>query len=72
MSLNLLPDSEYGYVLDRNYNIEYELGNGKRRTFSNILRNVDGTYFWFCSEEEGMDVIRQDKIITMTCIRKSL
>jgi len=72
VSLNLLPDSEYGYVLDRNYNIEYELGNGKRRTFSNILRNVDGTYFWFCSEEEGMDVIRQDKIITMTCIRKSL
>jgi len=71
VSLNLLPDSEYGYILDKNYNVEYELGNGKRQTFSNILRNVDGTYFWFCSEEEGMDVIRQDRILTMTCIRKS-
>lgn len=70
MSLNLLPDSEYNYVLDRSYNVEYELVNGKRNTLSNILANVDGTYFWFCSEE-GMDVIRQDRIITMTCIRKS-
>lgn len=71
MSLNLLPDGELSYILDRSYNVEYELGNGKRKTFSNILRNVDGVYFWFCSEEEGMDVIKQDKIITMTCIRKT-
>ncbi len=71
MSLNLLPDSEYNYVLGRSYNVEYELGNGRIHTFSNILANVDGTYFWFCNEEEGMDVIRQDRILTMTCIRKS-
>ena len=72
MSLNLLPDSEYNYVLDKSYNVEYELGNGKIKTFSNILRNVDGKYFWFCSEEDGMDVIKQDRIITMICNDKNV
>ena len=70
MSLNLLPDSEYNYVLGRSYNVEYELGNGKRNTFSNILENADGVYFWFSSKENGLDVIRQDRIITMVCLRE--
>lgn len=55
------------YIYGHKYNIEYELGNGSIHTFSNILTNVDGKYFWFDSPEGGMDIIRQDRIITMVC-----
>jgi hypothetical protein len=57
--------------LNRRYNVEYELGNGKVQTFSNVLENVDGVYFWFCSPEDGMDIVRQDRIVTMICIDKN-
>ena len=55
------------YILGRKYNVEYKLGNGIICTFSNILENVDGKYFWFCSEKDGLCVILQDRICTMVC-----
>lgn len=58
---------EHSY--DRKYNVEYELGNGRLGTFSNILRNIDNKYFWFDSSEYGMDIIKQDRIVTMVCER---
>lgn len=75
MGLSILPihkkeHDTYQYVLGRKYNVEYELGNGKIKTLFNTLENVDGKYFWFCSDEYGLDVIRQDRIITMTCLRE--
>lgn len=73
MGLNILPNVNDGYnkmVLGRKYNVEYQLGNGKICTLSNILENADGEYFWFCSEEDGLDVIKQDRVLTMVCIRK--
>lgn len=70
MSLNIKTDENCVY--NRLYNVEYELGNGKICTMSNILQNVDGKYFWFSSKERGMDIIRQDRIITMiSCERKN-
>lgn len=63
---NLLYDCAYG----KKYNVEYKLGNGKSYTFSNILEKIDETYFWFCSKENGLDIIRQDRILTMICIKE--
>lgn len=59
------------YIYGRKYNVEYELGNGSIHTFSNILSNVDNKYFWFDSPEDGMDFVRQDRIITMVCLDKN-
>jgi hypothetical protein len=74
MGLSILPldkkqHDEYQYVLGKMYNVEYELGNEKIMTLSNVLENVDGKYFWFCSKENGLDMIRQDRIVTMTYSR---
>lgn len=69
MSLNL--KNADNCILGRLYNVEYELKNGKVQTLSNILENVDGVYFWFSSKENGLDVIRQDRVITMVCSREN-
>lgn len=69
MGLNMSKEYTEKYC-GRKYNVEYEMGNGRIQTLSNILENADGTYFWFVSEEDGMDVIRQDCIRTMICINK--
>ena len=69
MGICVPPDDERNYILGRRYNVEYQLGNGKHNTFSNILKKADGEYFWFCSEEDGLDVIKQDMILTMICVR---
>lgn len=58
-------------VLGKKYNVEYSLGNGKIKTFSNVLQKVDDGYFWFCNKEEGLDIIKEDRIMTMVCIRES-
>jgi len=34
-------------------------------TFSNTLVNIDDKYYWFLSEN-GMDLIKKDKVVTMT------
>jgi hypothetical protein len=73
MGLNLHPTLSHEFnkrMLDRRYNVEYQLGNGKIQTLSNVLENADGEYFWFCSEEDGLDMIKQDRVLTMVCIRK--
>lgn len=54
------------WTLDKSYNVEYELGNGKIRTFNNTLVNIDDMYYWFLGEQ-GMDVIKKDRVITMVC-----
>ena len=72
MGLVLSKNEKDNFYIGKKYNVEYELGNGKLNTFSNILANVDGKYFWFMSEENGMDVIKQDRILTMTCIREKV
>jgi len=67
--MSLILKNDTNNILGRLYNVEYELGNGKIQTLSNILENVDGVYFWFSSKKNGLDIIRQDRIITMVCIR---
>ncbi len=57
-------------AFNKRYNVEYELGNGKIFTFSNVLKNVDDGFFWFCSREEGLAFIRQDRIITMVSVKE--
>lgn len=69
MSLNITCDENR--VLGRLYNVAYDIGNGRIETFSNILENVDGTYFWFSSEEHGLDCIKQDRIIIMSCCERN-
>jgi len=69
MSLSIQEDTEN--ILGRKYNVEYKLGNDSIHIFSNILTNVDGTYFWFSSLEDGLDVIRQDRIVTMICLDRN-
>ena len=57
------------WTLDKSYNVEYELGNGKIMTFNNTLENIDDKYYWFLSEENGLDIIKKDRVITMICER---
>jgi hypothetical protein len=70
VSLYLREDKDL--LLGRRYNVEYELNNGKIHTFSNILTNTDGKYFWFTSKEDGLDVVKQDTIRTMICLREKV
>lgn len=63
MSLNLKEDIDN--ILGRRYNVEYLTGNGKCATFNNKLENVDGTYFWFSSKEDGLSLVRQDRVTFM-------
>jgi hypothetical protein len=56
------------HLLNRKYNVEYMLGNGKIMTFSNTLVHADGEYFCFESKENGLDIIRQDNLISITCL----
>ena len=60
------------WVLGKSYNVEYELDNGKIITFNNTLENIDDKYYWFLSEENGLDVIKKDRVITMICSHKEL
>ena len=69
MSLLIKEDTEN--ILGRKYNVEYKVNNDSIHTFSNILTNVDGTYFWFSSLEDGLDIIRQDRIVTMICLERN-
>ena len=55
--------NSYGRI----YNVEYEMGNGKLCTFSNVLVNIDNKYFWFDSPEDGLAIINQDRVVTMVC-----
>ena len=69
MSLLIKEDTEN--ILGRKYNVEYKVNNDSIHTFSNILTNVDGTYFWFSSLEDGLDIIRQDRIVTIICLERN-
>ena len=69
MSLLIKEDTEN--ILGRKYNVEYKVNNDSIHTFSNVLTNVDGTYFWFSSLEDGLDIIRQDRIVTMICLERN-
>lgn len=68
MSLNIKEDTDL--VLGRNYNVEYLDGRGRCQTFNNTLNNVDGTYFWFSSKQDGLALVRQDRITFMYCTDK--
>jgi len=70
MSLSIQEDKEN--ILGRKYNVEYKSNNDSIHTFSNILTNVDGIYFWFSSLEDGLDIIRQDKIVTIICLERNM
>ena len=69
--MSLLIQDDRDNILGKKYNVEYKLGNDSIHTFSNVLTNVDSTYFWFSSLENGLDIIRQDRIVTMTCLERN-
>ena len=54
-------------ILGRKYNVEYEMANGRWATFNNTLVNADGIYFWFENEEDGLALVRQDRVTFMYC-----
>jgi len=54
-------------VLGRKYNVEYLDGRGRCQTFNNTLANIDGTYFWFSSEQDGLALVKQDRVTFMYC-----
>lgn len=60
------------WILNRNYNVEYKLGNEKTQTLSNILVNIDDRYYWFLSEDNGLDVIEKDRVVTMVCMSNKI
>lgn len=66
-SIGLTIVADKDGVLGKHYNVEYESGNGKTNTFSNTLVNVGNGYFCFSSKLDGLEVVRQDRIIAMTC-----
>jgi hypothetical protein len=70
LSLNIKEDTNK--VLCRRYNVEYLQGNGKTATFNNVLENVDGEYFWFSSKEDGLALVRQDRVTFMYCTDKMI
>jgi len=70
MSLNLKTDPDM--VIGRKYNVEFLDGRGRCCTFNNTLWNVDGTYFWISSEENGMALVRQDRVTLMYCTDKPI
>lgn len=51
-------------ILNKNYNVEYRLGNGNFCTFNNTLVGVDKKYYWFLSDD-GLDVIEKERIVIM-------
>ena len=65
MSLSIRED--INKILGRKYNVEYEMANGRCATFNNTLVNVDGIYFWFENEEDGLALVRQDRVTFMYC-----
>lgn len=44
----------------------------KTQTLSNILVNIDDKYYWFLSEDNGLDVIGKDRVITMVCMSNKI
>lgn len=55
MNLFIDKSNDEDCVLDKHYNIEYIMSNGKYATFNNILRKADDGYYWFSSKEDGFD-----------------
>jgi molecular chaperone HtpG len=55
---------EYGMLTDDKF---YE----KAEKFF-LFKNTDGKYFWFTSKEDGLDVVKQDTIRTMICLREKV
>ena len=51
-------------TLNKKYNVEYELGNGKINTFSSTLVNIDDKYYWFL-DDDGLNIIKKDRVATM-------
>lgn len=65
MDLSIKIDTDK--ILGRTYNVEFELGNGRTMSLSIRLVNIDSKYFWFSSEENGLDCIRRDRIVFLSC-----
>lgn len=68
MSLSIRED--VNGVLGRKYNVEYLDGRGRCCTFNNTLVNVDGTYFWFENKQDGLALVKQDRVTFMYCTDK--
>lgn len=67
----LVDVNENCTYINRNYNVEYFLGNGKIQTFNANMVNIEDGYFYFEDEDNGLIMIRQDVIRTMTCKPKN-
>jgi hypothetical protein len=57
-------------IFNRHYNVEFKQSDGKYMTFNNILVGEDDTYFWFLSKENGLTLVRQDRVTFMYCADK--
>ena len=49
------------------YNIEWYLGNGKLRTTSAMLENIEGGYFYFIYPNGGLLIVEQGAIRSLEC-----
>jgi hypothetical protein len=69
--MSMLPIQEdKDKILGRKYNVEFLDGRGRPCTLNNTLVNVDNTYFWFSSKEDGLSIIKQDRVTFMYCTDK--
>ncbi len=71
-SFNGIVNEVCRFARGRRYNVEYRLGNDKITTFNNVLDYADGEFLYFLSREDGMDVIKQENLISMVCTERKL
>lgn len=69
--MSMLPIQEdKDKILGRKYNVEFLDGRSRPCTLNNTLDYVDNTYFWFSSKEDGLSIIKQDRVTFMYCTDK--
>ena len=69
MTMTIRDDKDE--ILGRSYNVIYSVTRNEKEKlyqFSNILVNVGDGYFYFSSKEDGLDVVKQDFIISISCV----
>ena len=55
-------------AFDKNYNIEWYLGNGKIKTTSAVMTSIENGYIFFRYPSGGILMIKDDAIRSLECL----
>ena len=55
-------------AFDKNYNVEWYLGNGKIQTTSAILISIENGYAFFRYPSGGLFIIKDEAIRSLECL----